>query len=348
MNGFDTLAREAKDQGLFRRNPSHVLLCLAGNAVLAGLAVWAFGASTAWWGRISSALVLAAATVGFGTHSHTSLHFGTSSRKWVNVLLGRVGFPLLAGLSACWWVVKHNQLHHQAPNVPGVDEDADLAPWFILTEEEYLASKGTARLWYRWQWVFFPLALFFNYANFFHQSWRFVLAEWRNPLTSRTWLYLDASSLLGHLALWLALPATWMGWPAALALFLGRTAALGVLMFVVFGPAHFPMEAAALAEAPPKDGFARHQVAASVDFTTGWLGKLICGGLEYQIEHHLYPAAPPASLPALRLLVREHCAGHGIPFHIWTWDQALWRAFRSLRFRKPVVPGLSALPILRT
>jgi len=337
MNGLEELMQLAREQGLFKRSPIHVLLCLMGNGILAVMAVWAFGASTAWWARGSAAIVLAAATVGFGAHSHTSLHFGTSGRRWVNVLLGRVGLPLLVGISATAWLVTHNQRHHSAPNVSGIDGDSDLAPWFILTEDAYAASRGAARLWYRWQWLFFPVALLFNHAHTFLRSWGFVLSAWRDPSTSAAWLASDIFWMSVHLALWIALPAQWMGWAPALALYLARSAALGFVMFAVFGPGHLPAEAAAFAKAPPKDAFAQHQIAASVDFSTGWLGRMICGGLEFQIEHHLFPAAPPARFPELRHLVQAHCAAKGIPYHLWSWDRALWKAFDALRTRKPLV-----------
>ena len=64
------------------------------------------------------------------TNTHTSSHYATSVRRWVNEFLTFFGYPLFLGLSACHWWRQHVVLHHPAPNVIGTDNDVDLEPWF--------------------------------------------------------------------------------------------------------------------------------------------------------------------------------------------------------------------------
>jgi linoleoyl-CoA desaturase len=128
--------------------------------------------------RALGLLICTYGSIGVGTNSHTSSHYATSEKRWVNEALTYLGYPFFLGLSATLWWHKHVVLHHPAPNVIGVDGDADLSPWFAMTEAEVQASRGVRRFYYEHlQFRLFPLALAFNGFAMQLTGWRHLIGR---------------------------------------------------------------------------------------------------------------------------------------------------------------------------
>ncbi len=341
MQAFDELRAEIRALGLDRRRAAPILRIIALHLAVFAASVAAYIAIDALWYRACCLVVMSAAAIGVGTHTHTSAHHATSERRWLNATLTYLGYPLFGGFSACWWAHKHHVIHHAAPNVVGVDEDADLGPYFALTEAEVARSRGLLRVWYRLQWLVFPFALALNYVNFVAHGWAFVLGRLARGQGRRPALLLDLAMMTLHVVLSIGLPAIWLGLPGALVLHLLRYVGLGVGMFLVFAPGHFPAEAVVLGRRAGPGEFARLQIAATTNFRAGLVGRLICGGLEQQIEHHLFPNVSPVHDRRLGALVRQFCARNGLPYHEASWDRAVWRSLAVLRRPKQVVADLA-------
>jgi fatty acid desaturase len=334
---LDELRAEIRQRGLDRRRAAPVVRALALHTLLLVAATVGYVAIEAPWYRAICVLLIAVAHIGVGCHTHTAAHHAASERRWLNTALTRYGYPFFNGLAATWWAYKHHTLHHPAPNVVGVDHDIDLSPYFALTRDELARSRGLRRAFYRLQVLALPLALALNFVNFVGQGLRHAVVH-RRERAARIDLLLIAL----HLAVFVALPAVWLGWGGALWLHALRCAGVGVAMFLVFAPGHFPAEAACVATRPAPADFARLQIAASANFRVGPVGRFVCGGLERQIEHHLFPSVSPSHYPALAPLVREACARHGLPYHETSWDRAVLRALAVFAVPKPVAPDLDA------
>src|SRR5579872_4705741 len=122
--------------------------------------------------------------MGVGTNTHTSTHYATSDKRWVNEALSYFGYPMFVGLSATYWWHKHVVLHHPAPNVVGVDSDSDLLPWFAITADEVRASSGLRRFYYRrLQFWLFPFVLALNCFSIQMAGWRHLLSMLRHSKT---------------------------------------------------------------------------------------------------------------------------------------------------------------------
>jgi linoleoyl-CoA desaturase len=106
-----------------------------------------------------------------------------------------------------------------------------------------------------------------------------------------------------------------------------------VIMFSVFAPAHFPEEAAAVAPSTKPEDFVLLQTATTVNFRTGLIGRLLCAGVQYQIEHHLFCSISHPYYPQVSKLVEEFCRANGYPYRSMSWDLALLKTFLS--FWKP-------------
>src|SRR5262249_35038769 len=148
--------------------------------------------------RAVAMLVSTFGSVGVGTNTHTSSHYATSNKRWVNELLTYFGYPLFLQLSATYWWHKHVVIHHPAPNVIGIDRDVDFSPWFVLTKLEVEQSVGWRYLYYRLQWQIVPLAIAANCFNVQAYSWWYVIRMLGNPHKRKTAHWIDFGMLLLH------------------------------------------------------------------------------------------------------------------------------------------------------
>jgi linoleoyl-CoA desaturase len=109
-------------------------------------------------------------------------------------------------------------------------------------------------------------------------------------------------------------------------------------MYAILAPGHFPAEAQRTTdEARHEAGFFAIQTAGTVSFRTGFLGQFLCSGLEYQIEHHLFPSVSHVYYAEVSVVVREFCAEQGLPYRSYSWATALWKSWAVLRFPQQVV-----------
>src|SRR5437762_7497166 len=148
------------EQGFYQKQPSRLLLEMSFKLCLAAGGMYVFAVSSNLLVKIAAIIVSTAGSIGVGTSAHTASHYAASERRWLNEWITFFGFPFFLGYSATYWWNQHITIHHPSPNVIGVDFDADLSPWFAVTEEDLAKSKGLRRFYYtKIQWFAFPLAL---------------------------------------------------------------------------------------------------------------------------------------------------------------------------------------------
>ena len=351
MHALSLLNREFAARG-FHRKPTGLLLAQLGVLVamsLGGTAVFALAPGLP--AKLAGLVVMAMGNLGITTHSHTSSHNATSPRLWVNKALTYFGFGIIFGTSTTWWWNKHIAVHHPTPNVIGLDDDVDLLPWFALTEEEFNAGGPLRRLYNRWQWVALPLALALTAVNMMISSWRFLLAALRDPARRTRLHWIDLGVLLAHYALWIALPMLWFPAWQVLGFYLLRGALLGYAVFTTAAPAHFPAEASFLATEGHRDRaeYRRHsdylllQTVTTVNFRTGPIGRFLCCGADYQIEHHLFPGIAHTYYPRISPILREFCEANGYPYRTLGWWEGIRKSLAVFVRPKPVEPALEAL-----
>jgi fatty acid desaturase len=223
---------------------------------------------------------------------------------WQNDLVGIVMGNLLLGISRDWWIEKHNA-HHVHPNREGLDPDLDV-PVVAFTKDQAQSRRGVARLLVRYQaWMFFPLLTFQSYA-LRQVSLQFILrGQARQGLLEGL---LIALNMVGAIALPIIALGLWGG----LAFTLLSQAVFGVYLGSVFAPNHKGM--LIVAEDAPID-FLRLQVLTARNVRSHPLTDCWYGGLNYQIEHHLFPALPMHRLREASVLVKAFCAQHGVSYY---------------------------------
>jgi len=282
-------------------------------------------------------LMITLADLGISTGAHTASHNASVRRKKWNDFMVFFGYPFYLGMSASYWYYKHIVVHHPAPNIIEVDDDVDLMPFFAINEREVQEAKGLRRAFYKVQWVFVPLALALNVFNVQRQGWAFLLPILFNPKKRRDRHWKDVGVLTLHYMTWIVIPSFFFPVMSVLGFYVLRTALGGYSAFAAFAPAHFPEEAV-FTDSSQKDlqDYLLRQTATTVNFRTGPIGRLLCAGVDFQIEHHLFPGISHEYYPEVSRIVKRYCEEHGYPYRTLGWWEAIWKSLYVFYRPKPV------------
>jgi fatty acid desaturase len=300
---FAPLLRQVRDSGLLERRAGR---CTAGIALnlVALAAVWSgvvlLGGS--WWvlPLAVPAAVLSARTAFVG---HDAVHQQIARTRRVNRLIGLVHGDLLLGMSYAWWNDKHNR-HHANPNHVGKDPDVEVGA-LVWTQVQARERVGFARFLTRHQArLFFPMLLLEGFAL----KVASVADPRRQPPRERA---AEGTLLAAHTVGYAALLLVAMPLPQAVVFALLHHALFGLYLGGAFAPNHKGME---MPEPGSRRDHLRRQVLTSRNVRGGTVTDWFLGGLNYQIEHHLFPNMPRPHLRLARPLVREHCRRLGLPY----------------------------------
>lgn len=240
---------------------------------------------------------------------HDAGHQAIFASRRANDALGRVLGNLLVGLSYGWWVDTHNR-HHANPNHE--DRDPDVGDG-VLAFTAAQAAKRTgpvSRFIVRRQaWLFFPLLTLEGISLHVDSVVAVKTAEVRSARGgSRRF---EAIGLIVHLALYVSLLLLVMSPEKAIAFAAVHQAVWGVYMGSTFAPNHKGMPIVASGE---HLDFLRRQVLTSRNVRGGLITDFALGGLNYQIEHHLFPSMPRAALRRAQPIVRAYCEALALPY----------------------------------
>lgn len=304
VSSYTELAAEVRASGLLDRRRGFYITRMA-LTVLAFIGVWAavIALGDTWW-QLLPAAVLAVVSTQFGFLGHDGAHRQMFSSSGANEWSARILAAAGAGLSFHWWRNKHNR-HHKAPNQ--VDVDPDIADGPIAFVPEVAAERSGLYGWFtrRQGWFFIPLLTLEGAALHF-ASLQGLAA--RNAVPHRV---VEISLIVLRLALGVAVPFIVMSPTQAIAFIAVQLAVFGLLLGGSFAPNHKGMPLV------PKDlrvDFLRRQVLMSRNIRGGRVTDFMMGGLNYQIEHHLFPSMPRPNLIKVRPLVRAHCERHGVQY----------------------------------
>ena len=270
-----------------------------------------------WWGALlwMGSFALAHAGIGFCV-MHDGGH-GASSKNPVINKLAAYSLDLIGG-SSHLWAFKHNVIHHQYPNVDGVDHDIVAQPWLRMTDTQ------VCRWYHRHQYIYFPLAYAFLTGKWLlHDDFKSILTGKlgtvrRPPLPRRK---------IAEILLWKLWAVAWVfaiplvvhgiAWTAAF--FVIWAAISGIALATVFQLAHM-VDCTEITPLPAEGDrlprtWAEQQLATTMNFApsnklVGWY----VGGLNYQIEHHLFPKISHVHYPAIAPIVEQVCREHGVKY----------------------------------
>jgi fatty acid desaturase len=301
---YAELKRIVESHGLLASRTGYFVSKLAINGVLLVLGILALrlAATNPWWWWIDvvflSYVFVQIALLG---HDLSHLQFARGHRS--NMLLGLLLGNLVIGVSRAWWNDNHNA-HHARPNDLALDPNVDIL-LLACTPEQALSRP-------RWvQWVIrHQVALMlpiFSLEFFSMRQQSIVYAAKGRSGCARGELWL----LLLHLAVYGVVLVLTLGIGGAILFALVHHALTGLYMASIFAPNHKGMP---LASDREPLGFLRAQVLTARNVRGNWLIDLVYGGLNYQIEHHLFPTCPRTNLSRVSPHVRAYCQARGIAY----------------------------------
>lgn len=287
------------------------------------------------WTMLGLAVIMGIGVAGIGfSISHDALHGAYSTRPWVNRVVGW-SFDLL-GANGYMWKVTHNVIHNTYTNIEGLDEDLTVSPLLRLSPHS------------PWK----PFHRFQRFYGFFAYSfstlfWVFV-KDYKCFLQKDIGPFLDRKHPPGEVAGLFIGKAIYYSWAILIPLlvvevawwhvafgFLVMNLVAGTILGVVFQLAHVvedityptPDDAGAMSSA-----WMAHELQTTSNFgRRNWLLCWYVGGLNFQVEHHLFPKVCSIHYPAISGIVEETALAHGLPYnHHATLREAIRSHYRSL------------------
>ncbi len=302
--------------------------------VYSGLYFYILSTSQWPWALAACALMgVFHAGIGFCV-MHDAAHGSFSNHRWLNHLMS-FSANLLGGNSFLW-KVKHNIIHHTYTNIEGADQDIAQMP--VLSLNSHQAKYSLTRYQHIYAWAVYALSLIIWVVGLdFHKYLRGKVGNFpiKNMTAADHWIFW--LSKLGFIIVYIVIPSLiWGVGPTLLGLSVMLMVS-GLILSVVFQLAHvveetsFPLPDALTRKIPNE--WAIHQLETTANFATdNALLTWYTGGLNYQVEHHLFPKISHIHYPALKAIVKQKAEDYGVPYHEFrNMGDALVSHYRHLK-----------------
>ena len=301
---YAQLSHQVRAAGLLTPNPWFYFLNLAFALGALSLSLLFLTVMPVWWAAVIAGLGFGLASSQIGLMGHDVGHIQFIRRKLPNQLAGMFLGNILLGFSRHWWVSKHN-LHHATPNSVGEDPDVEFS-LLVFSPDQMGSRAAWAKPLVRRQgfliFVYMPL-----------QAMNARLGSMRHVLATRPRLWrLEVATILVHFALYLSIPLLLgVGWLPFLIFALVHQAVFGICNVLIFAPNHKGMPMVPEGE---HWGFLKTQIVTARNVRSPLAIAWFFGGLNYQIEHHLFPTMPRHNLRKARPYVKALCAAARLPY----------------------------------
>lgn len=306
VSRYTEVLRRVREAGLLEKDPAfYIKRLIAISAISVGLwvaVIWVAGNASAWL-AVPLLALLGVMSAQYGFIAHEAAHRQVFHNNHANDWVGRILANLFAGLSYGFWMRKHNR-HHAKPNQIGQDPDIAIRV-LSFTTESLEAKRGPEKILSKNQGWLFPILLFFTGFDLLLDS---ILAVTRKGARYRAFEF--TLMLIRQVAPFVILWVLFGVW-AALGLWLVQMLAFGFFMGGAFAPNHKGMP---LVAKDAKIDFFERQVLTSRNIKSTWLTDNLMGGLNFQVEHHLFPSMARPHLKAAGKIAREYCQEIGVPF----------------------------------
>jgi fatty acid desaturase/cytochrome b involved in lipid metabolism len=320
LRGVFMRARLFKSSKLY-----YTLKCLV-NALLLAASITIICLTQSLPAVLLSAFILGVCWQQCGWLSHDFLHHQVFETRWLNTFIGYSIGNVVLGFSTSWWKNKHN-LHHAAPNecdqtYKPIDEDIDTLP-LLAWSKDILATVDSQRLRrvLQWQHIFFFPMLMFSRFTWLLFSWLYCC----KPQMSVQRKILEKGTMLMHY-IWFIGIAFWLLNPSMAIIWIIMSEFItGALLSLVFILNHNGKEVYNTS----KD-FVNAQVASTRNIEANMFNDWFTGGLNRQIEHHLFPTMPRHNLNKISSHVRALCEKHGLVYEDLNITLGTYRVVEAL------------------
>ena len=311
---YSTLKFQVKQAGLLEKQPRYYMSILGLLVALLALSVVMLLFVKPFWFQLLNAVFLATLTTQFGLLGHAAGHRQIFRSPRKNDIVGLIAGNLCVGLSMEWWMERHNQ-HHSHPNQHGVDPDVFIP--IIAFAPEDLQGKGKLllRLMKYQAYFFFPMLSLALIDMQIHSIEHLLQTKIKYPLAERLLIFLHVVLYVGILF------ARFPIWQA-IVFMLAHQILSGVYMGSIFAPNHKGMP---VLEKESQLDFLHRQVITARNVYAHPLTDFWYGGLNYQIEHHLFPGMAQNKLKEAQGIVRAFCYAQAICYY----ETNVWQSYRE-------------------
>ncbi len=235
---------------------------------------------------------------------HDAGHRAIFKSAKFNDYLGLAIFGPFGGVSYSWWYDKHN-LHHASPNEEGIDPDINF-PVVAFTKEQAKSKKGFFRWVVKYQTIFYLfLVSLVPYNMRIHSLIKIFRGKSKYPIV-------EFLGMLSYFLIFFAVLLNSMSVAHSILFFILSQAFAGWYLASIFAPNHKGMPAL---EKNTSLSFMWQQVITSRNVRSNPLTDFVYLGLNYQIEHHLFPNLPQCNMHAASLITAKICHQQKLPYH---------------------------------
>ncbi len=258
-------------------------------------------------------------SVQLGLIGHDLSHGGVFTTKKLNHNLAILIWGLGCGLSESRWYYKHNA-HHQAPNHIGHDPDLEIP--FVFSHEQAITYSDFNKKWvFPYQQITFWIGLCFVYPYNILNSMRFLFRD----ISLRS--HWEILLMIIHFLLLFAVTLYYLPAMVAIIFNLAVFLTMGIYMGLIFAPNHKGEDM--LASEATYNWV--HQITLTRNIKPNFFTSYFLGGLEHQIEHHLFPTMPRFRYKEARIIVKDLCLTQAIPYHETSWLESMKQIHLALK-----------------
>ncbi|MBI2581402.1 acyl-CoA desaturase [Candidatus Woesearchaeota archaeon] len=319
--------KEVIEAGLLDRQYGYYTFKILSSLAMVIVFGFVFLTASNFWIQLLLIVGITVAVLQFAFLGHDAGHMAIfKSDRWNN-FFGHIFFELFAGVGYNYWVARHNE-HHANPNHEG--EDPDMI--FAQSEGMMAMRKGIGLfLAKRQHWLYFPALSM--YAIVFQV--RSTIHNIRLKNSVEKWFELIL--LLAHLGVFWVLPFFFMAWWKALMLVPLLRLLEGLYFGSVSATNHKGMRVIKKGE---QLNFVEKQVLTTRNVRSSLVVDFVYGGLNYQIEHHLFPTMPRSNFKKCKALVMRFCRENSLPYV----ETGVFRSYRIIlgELRKIALSGRQA------
>lgn len=320
MDEYSILKTRIQAAGLLEAQPGYYIMKFAVAFGLLAASVLVFVFVDTFWIQLLNAVFLAFVFTQFGFLGHDTGHYQVSKRKLLTTL---IGFPInfVLCLSRSWWVTEHN-IHHANPNI--LEEDPHtFIPLIAFTKKQALEQRGIGRFLVRYQAFYFPLMLFLQGLGSRLASALFLLKRGEEAKHR----VIEGFLMLAHAVVYFGLLFWFLEFWQVVVFFIVHQGIFGFYSGSVFAPNHKGMP---VFEKDNNLGYVRLQVLTARNVRNSPITDFLYGGLNYQIEHHLFPNMPRNNLHKAKPIVKAFCEEMGISYYETGFLQSVKEILGSL------------------
>lgn len=314
-NHYAELKRLIQQCGLLDKQPAYyvVTTCLLAAMLSVGMSVIAFVDRADV--QMLNAVFVGVVLVQISFLMHDAGHRQIYRSAFKNDALGLICGNLLLGISYSWWTFEHNR-HHVNPNHIGRDPDIE-QPVFALSREQALRARWPWSVLVKYQAFFFFPALLFEALNLRVKAIEHLLrGRAERPV-------IEWTLLACHYFLFFGLIFNSLETINAIGFVVINHAIIGLYVGMVFAPNHKGMP---MIENEKRIGFFSRQILTARNVRASRGNSFFYGGLNCQIEHHLFPTISRNKIREVRNIVKPYCEHHGIPYH----EVGMIQSFREI------------------